>query len=151
MRVLANILWHIPFMGFITAFISFLFGSLFVLTVVASPIGFGLIQHSKFLLNPFSSNMVKKSSLNANQNKAWKVYGTIIRVLYFPFGLLLAVLTVFQIAGLFLTIIGIPMAVILAKSLSTYFNPVNKKCVPRAVAVEIDRRKAKADIEKHFA
>ena len=151
MRSLGNIIWHIPFLGFVTAFFTFLLGSLLVVTVVAAPIGLGLIQLSKFLLSPFSSNMVDKKDLNVKQNKAWKVYGTIVRIIYFPFGLFLFVATVFQIVGLCITIIGIPIAVILAKSLGTYFNPVNKKCVPRSVAMEIDRRKAQGDVEKHFA
>ena len=45
-------------------------------------------------------------------------------------------------AALCLTIIGIPIAVILAKSLSTYFNPVNKICVKSSVAEELDKREA---------
>ena len=74
----------------------------------------------------------------------------IVRILYFPFGLFLAVVTVFQIAGLFITIIGIPVALVLAKSLGTYFNPVNKTCVPKAVADEVASRKAKEQVDKHL-
>ena len=150
MRTLGNILWHFPLLGFVTALINFLIGSLFVVSVVGAPIGLGLIELSKFYLKPFSSNLIDKKELKSNQNKAWKIYGSIVRIIYFPFGLFLAIVTITQIIGLFITIIGIPIAVILAKSLGTYFNPVNKKCVPKAVADELNRRKAKAQVEKYL-
>ena len=150
MRTLGNIIWHIPFLGFLTALFTFLLGSLLVLTIIGAPLGLGLIQLSKFLLSPFSSSMVDKKNLNVEQNKYWKSYGFVIRIIYFPFGLGLAVITIFQIIFLFISIVGIPVAVILSKSLGTYFNPVNKVSVPRAVAKELENRKAKEQIEKHL-
>jgi len=150
MRTLGNILWHVPFLGFLSALGTFLIGGLLVITVIGAPIGLGLIQLSKFLLTPFSSAMINKKDLNADQNKLWQTFGIIVRILYFPLGLFLAVVTIFQIAGLFITIIGIPVALVLAKSLGTYFNPVNKTCVPKAVADEVASRKAKEQIDKHL-
>lgn len=150
MRTLGNILWHVPFLGFLSALGTFLIGGLLVITVIGAPLGLGLIQLSKFLLTPFSSAMISKKDLKADQNKLWQTFGIIVRILYFPFGLFLAVVTVFQIAGLFITIVGIPVALILAKSLGTYFNPVNKTCVPKAVADEVASRKAKEHVDKHL-
>jgi uncharacterized membrane protein YccF (DUF307 family) len=150
MRTLGNILWHVPFLGFLSALGTFLIGGLLVITVIGAPIGLGLIQLSKFLLTPFSSAMISKKDLKANQNKLWQTFGIIVRILYFPFGLFLAIVTVFQIAGLFISIIGIPVALVLAKSLGTYFNPVNKTCVPKAVADEVASRKAKEHVDKHL-
>jgi uncharacterized membrane protein YccF (DUF307 family) len=150
MRTLGNILWHVPFLGFLSALGTFLIGGLLVITVIGAPLGLGLIQLSKFLLTPFSSAMISKKDLKADQNKLWQTFGIIVRILYFPFGLFLAVVTVFQIAGLFITIIGIPVALVLAKSLGTYFNPVNKTCVPKAVADEVASRKAKEQVDKHL-
>lgn len=141
MRTLANILWHIPFFGFVTAFFTFLLGSLLVITVVAAPIGLGVIQLSKFLMAPFTRELVSRSDINPNQNILWKTYGWLVTIIYFPFGLILAIITIFQIVGLFLSIVGIPMAIILAKSLGTYFNPVNKVCVHREIAKEIRSKK----------
>lgn len=150
MRTLGNILWHVPFLGFLSALGTFLIGGLLVITVIGAPLGLGLIQLSKFLLTPFSSAIISKKDLKADQNKLWQTFGIIVRILYFPFGLFLAVVTVFQIAGLFITIIGIPVALVLAKSLGTYFNPVNKTCVPKAVADEVASRKAKEQVDKHL-
>jgi uncharacterized membrane protein YccF (DUF307 family) len=150
MRTLGNILWHIPFLGFLTAFGTFIVGGLFVITIIGAPIGLGLIQLSKFLLTPFSSAMVSKKDLNAVQNKYWQTFSLIVRILYFPFGLILATAAIFQIAALFITIVGIPVALVLAKSLGTFFNPVNKTCVPRAVKDEMERRKATAQVDQHL-
>ena len=150
MRTLGNILWHAPFLGFLTALGTFIVGGILVLTVIGAPLGLGLIQLSKFLLTPFSSAMVSKSDLKMDQNPLWKTFGVIVRVIYFPFGLLLAVATMIQIALLFVTIVGIPVALVLAKSLGTYFNPVNKVCVPKAVEDELGRRKAQAAVNKHL-
>ena len=130
MRTLGNIIWHIPFLGFMSAFFTFIIGGILVLTVVGSPIGLGLIQLSRFLLTPFSMSMVSKSDLNIKQNLLWRTFGIFVRIIYFPFGLILAIVTICQIVGLFFSIVGIPVAIVLAKSLETYFNPVNKVCVP---------------------
>jgi len=151
MRTLGNILWHVPFLGFLSALGTFLIGGLLVLTVIGAPLGLGLIQLSKFLLAPFSNSMISKKDLKADQNKLWQTFGVIVRILYFPFGLFLAVVTIFQIAGLFISIIGIPVALVLAKSLGTYFNPVNKTCVQKAVADEVASRKAKEQVDRQLA
>jgi uncharacterized membrane protein YccF (DUF307 family) len=149
MRLLGNILWHIPFLGFIDAVFSYLFGLLLTLTVVASPIGLGLMEYGKFLFAPFSHAMVSKSDLNIDQNIVWKSYSFIIMMIYLPFGLIMAIIGMFQAIGLAFTIVGIPVAIVVVKSLGTYLNPVNKVCVSIAVAGEIDRKKAQSEMNKY--
>lgn len=150
MKTLGNILWHIPFLGFVNAIIVYLFGLLLTVTVIAAPIGLGLMEFGKFLFAPFSHAMISKTDLNVEQNKAWKAYSTIVMILYFPFGLILCVLAIFQVVGLFITLIGIPPALVVAKSLGTYLNPVNKKCVQQSVRDELDRRKAQVEIARNL-
>jgi len=150
MRTLGNILWHFPFFGFVSAALYWLFGALLTVTVVAAPIGIGLMEYGKFLFAPFSRAMVRKADLNAKQNTVWATYSAIVMVLYFPFGLVFAAISVIQVALLFVSIIGIPVAIVIAKSLSTALNPVNKKCVPSAVAEELERRAASVAIAKHL-
>ncbi len=147
MRTLGNILWHIPFLGFIDALLMFIIGTLFTLTVVGAPIGLGLLQLSRFYLSPFSSAMVYKDELHIKQNEVWEVYSLIVRIVYFPFGLLFATIMAFQIAGLFLSIFGIPAAIVVAKALPTIFNPVNRKCVPVGVRDELKRTQAQEYIQ----
>ena len=149
MRTLGNILWHFPFFGFVSAIFVYVIGLILTLTVVASPIGLGLMEYGKFLFWPFGKAMVSKEKINIEQNPMWLAYSKIVMVLYIPFiGIWLLLLGAIQVVGLCITIIGIPMAIIIAKSLGTYLNPVNKKCVHYAVSDELERMEAKKQIEK---
>ena len=150
MKTLGNILWHFPFFGFISAILVFLLGGLLTITVVAAPIGLGLIQYSKFLFRPFGNAMTSKKSLNVQQNKYWALYSKIVMVIYFPIGLICAACAMVQVVGLFVTIIGIPSALVIAKSLGTYLNPVNKVCVPSAVVDELEKRSAQSSVDKYL-
>lgn len=150
MKTLGNVLWHFPFLGFIRAILTYLLGLLLTATVVAAPIGLGLMEFGKFLMWPFGQSMASKSELNIAQNPGWRAYSTVVMVIYFPFGLLLAFVGVIQVVGLFFSIIGIPAALVIAKSLGTYINPVNKICVPSAVSDEIARRKDRTEVEKYL-
>ncbi len=132
MRTIGNILWHFPFFGFVDAFVAFLFGGFLVITIAGAPLGLGLIELSKFLLTPFSSRMVDVRETGIKQNELWNAFGVFVRILYFPVGLILAVVTLIQAVGLLISVVGIPVALVLLKSLGTIFNPVNKKCVPAA-------------------
>jgi uncharacterized membrane protein YccF (DUF307 family) len=149
MRTLGNILWHFPFFGFVTAIFYWLLGALLTVTIVAAPIGLGLMEFGKFLFAPFGHAMVSKSELKVEQNAVWKTYSTIVMILYLPFGVIGLLLSVVQIAALCVTIVGIPIALVIAKSLGTILNPVNKKCVHAAVVEELDRHRAQAEIAKH--
>lgn len=150
MKTLGNILWHFPFFGFVNAIVVYLLGLILTATVIAAPIGLGLMEFGKFLFAPFGHAMVSKSDLNIEQNKGWNAYSTIVMVIYFPFGIILAALAVVQVFFLFITIVGIPVALVVAKSLGTYLNPVNKKCVHSAVVDELERREAQAQVSKHL-
>lgn len=150
MKTIGNILWHFPFFGFVTATFTWIFGALLTATVVAAPIGLGLMEYGKFLFWPFGNAMVSKSQLNVEQNKAWKTYSAIISIIYLPFGLFLTICAIFQVIALCISIIGIPAAMVVAKSLNTYLNPVHKKCVAGAVVDELNRRKAQEQVKKHL-
>lgn len=149
MTALGNILWYFPFLGFVNAIFTYLFGLLLTITVVAAPIGLGLMEYGKFLLAPFSHAMVSKSELGVRQNKLWQTYSTIVTILYIPFGIIASVIAIFQVAGLFLTIVGIPVAIVVAKSLGTYLNPVNKKCISQMATEELRRRRAANELGRY--
>jgi uncharacterized membrane protein YccF (DUF307 family) len=150
MRTLGNILWNFPFFGFVNATLVYLLGVLLTVAIVTAPIGLGLMEFGKFLYAPFSRAMVRNPAPRENQNKAWRTWSTVVMILYFPIGLIFSLYTLLAIVGLFITIVGIPMALVLAKSLGTYFNPVNKKCVRHGVAEEIDRRAAQAELDQRI-
>jgi len=142
MRTLGNILWHFPFFGFVSGAANYLLGLLLVATVVCAPIGLGLMELGKFLFWPFGNAMISKNEMKVEEHPLWKTYSGIVMLLYLPLGIFLTVVSVVQVAGLFISIIGIPVALVIAKSLGTILNPVNKICVPNSVVAEIDKRKA---------
>lgn len=148
MKALSTVLWHFPFLGFVDAAFIYLLGLFFTATVVGAPLGLGLLEFGKFLLSPFGKTMISKKELNVEQNKAWKIYSTIFLIIYFPFGLILCTAAAVQVFLLCITIIGIPPAMVIAKSMGTFLNPVNKKCVSAAFAEELERRKVQALFKK---
>lgn len=155
MRSIGNVLWHFPFLGFLTSLGTFLMGGFFVITVVGAPIGLGLIQFAKFLMSPYSHAMISKSEIEQYQSedekdgKAWKIFSLIATILWLPFGVFSAIAAGFQ--GIFccFTIVGIPVGLVILKSVKVYLNPVNKICVPVAVADELEKRKDKEDLKKY--
>ena len=147
MKTLGNILWHFPFLGFLSALYTFILGIIFTITVIGAPIGLGMIQHSKFLLSPFSKRMISDSEIKNDKSTLWRIMGIIALILYLPFGIVASIIILIQILLLFISIVGIPVALVLSKSLSTYFNPVGKICVDSEVADEINKRKAKQKVD----
>lgn len=148
MRTLGNILWHFPFFGFLTAVFYWLLGLLLTALLVTAPIGLGLMEFGKFLLAPFGQAMVNKEDLQTQRNGAWQAYSTIVMILYLPFGVIFVIVSAIHAATLCISIVGIPVALVIAKSLGTLLNPVNKVCVSSAVAEELERRKAGDDIAR---
>ena len=150
MRTLGNVLWHFPFFGFVTALLTFLCGLILMILVIPAPIGRGLVEHAKFLLAPFERSMVKRSLVeDVDTSSALHTYAKVIGILYLPLGLILVVLNVIQVVGMLISIIGIPVALVVVKSLRLYLNPVGMKCVPRAVAEELERRAAQKALDDH--
>ena len=49
-------------------------------------------------------------------------------------GIPMAIVTLIQIIGCFCSVIGIPVAIVMAKSLGTLLQPVGKVCVDHSVA-----------------
>lgn len=153
MRTLGNIIWHFPYCGFLKSLLYAIGGLFWCITIIGIPLGLGLFQLSLFMLAPFNKGLVSRKELELltgeKQNEFVKAWSIIIRILYFPFGLFAAMTSVMMIAAEFVTLIGIPCGLVEAKALSTIFNPINKKCVPRVVAEEIERRKASNTLNKY--
>lgn len=150
MKTLGNILWHFPCFGFLSSFFAFLLGSILTCTLIASPIGLGLLQYSKFLLAPFSYDMIDSSELREEQDGAWKTYSRIVWFCYLPIGCLSFIVAIVRIAVLCIIIVGIPVALVMVKALGVIFNPVGKICVPRAVGEELQRRKDEQIKARYF-
>lgn len=139
-----NILWHIPFGGFVVAFFTALGGLFWCITIVGLPLGLRLLQYAKFLLWPHGHTMVNKKFVTEltgeKPNALWKSFSLIVRIVYFPFGLISVVSLAIMAFFAFISIIGIPQGLVYVKSLGTVFNPVNKVCVPSVVSKMMEER-----------
>lgn len=148
-----NILWHFPFFGFLFAFFYALFGVILCCTVVLYPVGLGFFQIARFLLTPFSSALVTRKELDLvrpeERSTAAAAFSTVITILYFPFGLIAAAGALFAMIGEFLSIIGIPCGIVWFKALPAIFMPVDRICVPKAVADEIARIKTGDTVRRY--
>ena len=144
MRFLGNILWWFPLFGFLNSIVLFIFGGLFALTGVGAPIGLGLIQLSKFCLAPFSRAMINEKRIQPNKQYSsfYSTLSKIVFILYIPVGLIIFVVGVMQVIVLCLTIILIPYAAVIAKTLPTLFNPIGKICVPIGVVNMVEQKEA---------
>jgi len=144
MRTLGNILWWFPCFGFINSIICFVCGGILIVTVIGAPLGYGLLQLGKFYLAPFTQAMIDEKSLNGNikHSGAWNTLSMIAFIIYIPVGIIVCIISIFQIIALCITIILIPIAVPIAKSLSTFFNPIGKICVSVSVRDMLEAHKA---------
>ena len=153
MRTLGNIIWHFPYFGWLRALLYAIGGLFWCITIIGIPLGVGLFQLSLFMLAPFSKGLVSVKDLELvtgeKQDAFVKNWSLVIRILYFPFGLIAAFGMVITIGVEFGTLVGIPCGLAEAKALATVFNPINKRCVPRAIAEEIERRKANNTLNKY--
>lgn len=152
MRLLCNIVWWVLF-GWLIALVAYVVGLILTLLVVTSPVGLGLMEYGKFLFAPFSREMISKSrfELDKNENVAWKAYSKIVMILYVVlFGIWLVIALLFAAIANVFTIIGIPNAYIIVKSLGTAFNPVGKKCLSKYEADALKIEEANKNLDKKF-
>jgi len=152
MRILFNVLWHFPMLGFVSALLAFLLGLILCATVVLAPMGVGLLEYGKFLLAPCTRQMVRRTDVAGPTRSAARwAWSLVIWVVYLPVGVVLSVLVIVEVAALMVfaipTVVGIPVAAfqayVIAKSLGTLLNPVGRKCVHYLVADEAARERAR--------
>lgn len=154
MRTFFNIIWWFPYCGFILALFNLLAGVLWCITIIGIPVGLGIFQIAKFQLAPHTRALVSKTDINEatdnEMNSYWKYFALIVRILYFPFGVINAILLAVSIGLNCITLLGIPNGIALAKTFSSVFNPVHKVCVPRAVAEQLETMKAQKQLDKYL-
>lgn len=92
--------------------------------------------------------MISKKDTNVEIDPKWDKFSKVIMILWLPIGIVLSIISVLQALALAVTIIGIPVALVIAKSIPTYFNPVNKVCVSTIMADELERVKVQEEISK---
>lgn len=144
---LLNLIWFI-FGGEIVALLWLALAGLFSITIIGIPIGKACLQFAKLSAFPFGKEIIRETELKGEENvsAARKTGGRVLNIIWFPIGLVLAVVYVVMAIVSFFTIIGIPAGVVQAKTAKFVLSPIGAKCVSKkqayaaAVANELRRR-----------
>lgn len=92
MQFLLNLIWHIPFCGFMIALAYALMGLLMCCTIVLIPAGKAYFELASYFLAPGSRALVNKEDLAHLKGETYSqgAYTTVLCVFYFPFGFYLS-------------------------------------------------------------
>jgi len=130
MRTLGNLIWFVLY-GWWLGTISAIIGLLFCLTVIGIPIGIASLQYAKLMYLPFGKEIVRESFIKGPQQNSFikgTVY-TILNIIWLPFGLFLILISIPVIILNAVSIIGIPYAIILARSCKFMLWPVGARVI----------------------
>lgn len=143
MRTLLNILWNVPGLGFVAAFLWALAGVLMAITVIGLPWAKACFTLANYSLAPFGREPASRYDVTGHESLGTGDLGLLANVIWFLLaGWWLIVLHVVAACALAITIIGLPFAWAHLKIAAAALAPVGKVVVPTEIAVQIDRDKA---------
>lgn len=143
MALLGNILWFI--LGGWWNFLLYGFlGCVCCVTIIGIPIGKALFQYAKLMALPFGKVIVKETDIKGKENVAAvrRVGGTIANILWLPVGVISFILNIGLIVASAITIIGIPIAVVIAKSCTFLLWPVGARVITKQEAETLRMEKS---------
>ena len=123
MRVILNLIWLV-FAGIELAVAYVIAGAVLMLTIVGIPFGLQAFKLAGFALWPFGRAVVRTKSVGA-----FAVLGNVLWVVLA--GWWLALVHIITGIALFITIIGIPMAIANFKMVGLAFAPFGREIVER--------------------
>lgn len=138
MRLLGNIIWFI--LGGWWNFLVYAFlGVLFCITIIGIPIGKSMFQYAKLMALPFGKVIMKETEIKGKENVAAvrRVGGLIANIIWLPFGIVTFIANIGLMIASAITIIGIPVAIVIAKSCTFLLWPVGAKVITKEEAETI--------------
>lgn len=140
MALFGNILWFI-LGGWANFIVYSLLGVVFCITIIGIPVGKALFQYAKLMTFPFGKVIIKETELKGKENVSAirRVGGTLANILWLPVGIATFIANIGLMLVCFVTIIGIPVGIVIAKSCKFLLWPVGAKVVTKEVA-EMARR-----------
>lgn len=132
MALLGNIIWFI-LVGWWNFLLYGFMGLLWCITIIGIPIGKALFQYAKLMTLPFGKVIIKETELKGKENVSAirRVGGTIANIIWLPIGIILFILNIGTMIACAITIIGIPVAVVIAKSCKFLIWPVGAKVITK--------------------
>lgn len=143
MALLGNILWFVV-VGWWNFILYSLLGVLFSITIIGIPIGKALFQYAKLMTLPFGKVIVNETFIKGEENVSTvrKVGGMIANIIWLPIGVITFIFNIALMIGCAITIIGIPAAVVIAKSSKFLLWPVGAKVITKEEADTIRLEKS---------
>ena len=132
MALLGNLIWFV-LGGWWNFLLYSACGLLFCMTIIGIPIGKALFQYAKLMVLPFGKVIVKETELKGKENVAAvrRVGGTIANLLWLPFGIATFLANIGLMIACAVTIVGIPAAIVIARSCKFLLWPVGAKVVTK--------------------
>lgn len=132
MATLGNIIWFVLFGWWHFLAYSFL-GCVCCITVIGIPLGKSVFQCAKLMALPFGKVIVRETDIKGKENVSdvRQVGGVIANILWLPIGVILFILSVFEMIALAITIIGIPAAVVVARCATFWIWPIGAKVITK--------------------
>lgn len=143
MALVGNIVWFV-FVGWWNFLIYALLGGIFCITIIGIPIGKALFQYAKLMTFPYGKVIVKETFIKGEENVSAvrKVGGLIANILWLPIGAIMFLFSIAEIVVMACTIVGIPVAVVVAKSSTFLLWPVGAKVISKEQADTIRMEKS---------
>ena len=143
-----NIIWFV-FFGWWQALVFILLAVFFGITILGIPLAKSLLEFAKLSAFPFGKEIISEKELKGDENisKIRSIAGTIMNLVWLPFGISIAIMFVFTGIVAFITIIFIPVGVVYVRMAKFVIWPLGAKVVTKkeayasAVAYELKKGK----------
>ena len=99
------------------------------MTVIGLPIAKSLFQFAKLSAFPFGKEVVRETELKGSENisSVRKSGGLLLNIIWFPFGLFLAIIYIVSGVFAFITVIGIPIGIVYVRMGKFILFPIGAK------------------------
>ena len=143
MRTLLNILWNVPGLGFVAAFLWALVGIVMAITIIGLPWAKACFTLANYTLAPFGRELVSRRDVTGRHSFGTGPLGLLANIIWFLLaGWWLALMHIAAACACAITIIGLPFAWAHLKLAVAAIAPVGQVVVSTDVATQIDREKA---------
>ena len=132
MALIGNIIWFI-LAGWWNFLVYGLCGVLCCITIIGIPVGKSLFQYAKLMTLPFGKVIVKETDIKGAENVSTvrKVCGVIANIIWLPFGICFFLGNIALMIASAITIIGIPQAIVIARSCKFLLWPIGAKVITK--------------------